>query len=159
MTLEQALEEIETLKEANAQLRDMLGFRWTPHERLPLGKAERVILGLLVKTGQARNEQIAELVWGDRPDGGPDDINNNVKVHLSKLRRKLVPLGVTIKTLWNIGYVMSKEDRAKLTGDLDAAFDAVREHKHIPLEHTAVVERRVKPEVPMSDRPKGKWAW
>ena len=160
MTLAQAIEEIATLKEANARLKALLKPRWAAHQRLPFSRLERVILGLLVQIGEAPTEKIIELVWGDEIDGGPDDPNNVLKATMSYLRRKLAVIDVKITTVYGFGYIMSKEDRTKLAaGDFDNRFEEIRKQRHVKMEKRPVFARRKKPAVPMSDRPKGKWSW
>jgi len=58
-----------------------------------------------------RRDWIYDRIWGDDPNGGPDDPRKHLDVLISKLRRK----GFDIQTLWGFGYrliSMAPEDRA-----------------------------------------------
>ena len=158
-TLEQARTRIAELEEEVARLKRLLKLEWAPHRRLPFSEQEATVLGLLVRLGEAPRNKLFELLWGENNDGGADDPDNALKVVVHHLRRKLAPLGVEIRTLYGFGYLMSKEDRDKLkNGDLDRHFEAVRAHAKVALpRRTPVARKKVK--IPVSDRPKGKWAW
>jgi DNA-binding response OmpR family regulator len=60
--------------------------------------AQRLIFDMLSKrAGQpVERDRIMSRVYGDRADGGPERGDVVLKVHVSKLRKKLEPFGWTI---------------------------------------------------------------
>ena len=62
--------------------------------------------------------QYGNLYSGRKADEG--SVTIRTKVAITKLRRKLSPLGVNFETLWGIGYAMRDEDKAKLKAALEA---------------------------------------
>jgi hypothetical protein len=65
----------------------------------PLGPAERIILVELSKRQTVTMEHIIHVLYGHRIDGGPDDPANNFRVTLTRLRKKLSPLGIRIENV------------------------------------------------------------
>lgn len=64
----------------------------------------RIALLLAVVPGLATYAQIEEQLWGDRADGGPDNLRPLISIHLCNLRRRLSRLNVLIETEWGIGW-------------------------------------------------------
>lgn len=64
----------------------------------PLGRLERLIVNVLVRAyPRAISRQIiVDYIYGDDPNGGPDNPDNIVSVLMVKLRRKLPQYGWTI---------------------------------------------------------------
>jgi DNA-binding response OmpR family regulator len=67
--------------------------------RVHLTKHEiRILLALRTMTGTIDSRRLAGVVYGDDPNGGPENYNS-LKSTLCRLRKKLEPLGVRI-THW-----------------------------------------------------------
>ena len=60
-------------------------------------------------------ERLIALLYGHRPDGGPDDPAGNIAVQISKLRARLAPHGVIIVTVGQAGYMVHPDHRDRLT--------------------------------------------
>jgi DNA-binding response OmpR family regulator len=79
-----------------------------------LTRNELVVVNTLRARRQVRIEQFVELLWGDRPDGGPTDAASNVRVLMCKLRRK----GFRIEAAYGQGYRLRVDPcRALLEGE------------------------------------------
>ena len=49
------------------------------------------------------NEDLVNLVYGDREDGGPEDAAKNIQIAILRLRRR----GAKIRTYWSRGYQLA----------------------------------------------------
>lgn len=117
-------ERLELLEEENLQLREQIAdlTRLPPDaawpEGLRLTAAESAVLEMLVARGFATRATllIASRRHGSTKDG--EDVEPKVvDVFICKLRRKLRPYNVGIRTHWGRGYELLPEDRARLLGD------------------------------------------
>lgn len=87
--------------------------------RLPvrLSRTEHRILVALYERGgdgaTARREMIVDRLYFDRVNPPLEKI---VDVYMTKLRKKLRPLGVEIEAVWGVGYTLSKASTAILRG-------------------------------------------
>jgi Transcriptional regulatory protein, C terminal len=79
-------------------------------------KLESRILVVLLRRGHASREQLHDVVESNR--GNPAEVTQEkiVDVVVCKLRKKLVPLGITLRTVHSIGYEMAEVDRQKIWG-------------------------------------------
>lgn len=85
---------------------------------LPLTACKTV--GIIRKrTTVTSKTMIYSLLYGDRPECDQPD-PRIIDVEISKSRAKLRPLGIEIKTVWGVGYIMEPESRRAL-GALMAA--------------------------------------
>lgn len=104
-------EENETLKEQVAYLeaalmgQDQLPTEWglTPTQE----RIVRVCLTWEVATKEA----IATALYWDKPE--PAEAINNINVHMVRIRRKLEPFGIEIKTRWGKGFYVPAETRER----------------------------------------------
>lgn len=74
----------------------------TRYPRGPSAVISSRIINLLRQAagGIVTHREMYEALWGDDPDGGPDDPSVNVQVAISRLRRR----GFPIKTHHTHGY-------------------------------------------------------
>ncbi len=79
-------------------LKDFLS---NPLQARPRG---RKILRRLIDSGQVVTfEELIDLIWGHREDGGPLQVDNVIKVEITALRKGLKP-GVRIRSHYGQGY-------------------------------------------------------
>jgi DNA-binding response OmpR family regulator len=80
-----------------------------------LTRTELTILEFLVEARHrtTSNSVLTEIVYSQRPDGGPDDAYNVVRQTVRRLRAKLAGQGWTIQTLWGVGYRLARLDDGK----------------------------------------------
>lgn len=109
---------IEELEEENRWLRDQMtatpdGGRF---HCLGLTVTEEKILSAIynVSPGTISTDRLAGMT-GRRKD--PDEMTNprgNVNVYIWRLRKKLRPMGVHIRTAWDVGFFIDAESKNKL---------------------------------------------
>lgn len=83
--------------------------------RLGLDPQQRALCMLLINRGSFRKSLAVEALYGDRPDGGPDQPEKMIDVRVCRMRPKLAAHGVEILTLWGEGYAVEDDSRRKLT--------------------------------------------
>ena len=110
MERDEALERI-------CQLEDLLVARDTAHFcDFGLTHSENMVFGALLRWPVISKDQLMDLLYGCRTDPpGPD----NISILIMRVRRKLKPHGVVIRTLWGRGYSMDEMSRARLNGQGD----------------------------------------
>jgi hypothetical protein len=64
-----------------------------------LSVAERRVLELLTRRTAVSTEQLCDLLWGDDPEGGPENGVKTVHVYLCHIRAYLKPHGIFVFTL------------------------------------------------------------
>ena len=65
---------------------------------------------LMMRSGRVVNkDQLAEQLYGWEEEVGP----NAIEVYIHRLRRKLEPAGVTIRTIRGLGYLLDKPGHAQ----------------------------------------------
>lgn len=88
----------------------MLERATTLADRLALQRRQRQIL---LELAGARSfisvTRLADRIWQDDPDGGPDDAEGCLHAHVSRLRKSLAGQGFTIITSRNLGYRLQQE--------------------------------------------------
>jgi len=113
------MEECETLREENRQLRQQLGLIGPTEELvrcrdvfgLTRGQAE--MLMALVRTGRAMTfEQILEAMTPRDRAAVRDD--NLIKVQMSRLRKALRPHGIAIDSIRGLGFRLDEANRARV---------------------------------------------
>jgi hypothetical protein len=62
-----------------------------------LQPSERLILLALSRRQLVSMDHILFALYGNRMDGGPDDPAGSFRVMLTRLRKKLAPMGITIE--------------------------------------------------------------
>ena len=82
------------------------------HEKgVHLSPNESVCLSVLMKnTGIVRSTFLIDSMWGADPGGGPDDVQNNLKVYISKCRQKIkqAKLPWNLRVIFGTGYILEK---------------------------------------------------
>lgn len=124
------LKRIAELEEANAQLRRrirvlerVLDDETVDWSRLPrLSRSERAIVSLLMRRGQVTHEQLYAWLYSERHHEQPTP--ETVKVLICKLRKRLAPAGIAIRTIWGIGVEMPAESRALINQALSQSVAA-----------------------------------
>lgn len=102
--------EIDTLRERMRQLEEILmprGFQ-PPTEWRLTGQEARVFAHLASRE-EASKASIMMALYSDRPDEEPNI--KIVHVFVCKLRKKLAPFGVSVRTIWGKGYALVDRSR------------------------------------------------
>jgi two-component system cell cycle response regulator CtrA len=74
--------------------------------------SERMLLGLLMRRNRATKDQMMTMLYADRPDEEPD--SKILDVMICKMRKKLRPHGVEIRTIHGAGYELPSTSREKI---------------------------------------------
>ncbi|WP_018701422.1 winged helix-turn-helix domain-containing protein [Amorphus coralli] len=105
--------ENDLLRERIAELEQILfGEAWLPPVEWGLTPAEAKVAGVLVTRELASKPAIVAALYAHRPDDQPDD--KVIDVFVYKMRRKLLPFGIEIRTLWGRGYHLDPTVRKAL---------------------------------------------
>lgn len=100
---ERLRDELETLKSnLGMDFVAPLEFRLTPHETK--------ILGRLMKGGPVNKRSLMDCVYTKGIDDEPEI--KIVDVFVCKMRKKVKPFGMEIKTIWGVGYQLSPDSKA-----------------------------------------------
>ena len=67
-----------------------------------LTHTERLVLGILIRRRRVTKEQLMTALYCHRPDNEP--CAKIIDVMICKIRKKLKPHGIEIKTIWYEGY-------------------------------------------------------
>lgn len=114
--------ELRDLRDRVQELEELLGVVGDEVERymtrLGLLRIEAQILGYILKREFAPRDAIYVAIYGGRPERDQPEING-VNVRMSRLRKVLRPLDVTIKNVWGKGWYMEPAEKAKLRAVLD----------------------------------------
>lgn len=99
-----------------AELEDLLGLKLppTPARQIALQRIEEKICNMLVRHSLVHPEFFMRALYGGLPDVDQPNGFNVLAVHISKIRAKLKPHGITIKNRPGDGYYLPAPDRAKL---------------------------------------------
>ena len=81
-------------------------------ELAKLTYSERMLLGLLMRRHRATKDQMMTMLYADRPDEEPD--SKILDVMICKMRKKLSPHGVEIRTIHGAGYEFTPTSREKI---------------------------------------------
>lgn len=109
--------ENEELHERIAQLEGMLGQTWLPPIFGLTSKEEQVVQSLL-SSDVMTSERAMLALYSDNPDDPPDE--KIIDVFVCKIRKKLEPFGVEIKTHWGRGWSMSTESKNEIRALIEA---------------------------------------
>jgi DNA-binding response OmpR family regulator len=122
--------EVSRLQDRVEQLEEVLGTGDDDLELIrravpALTTSERKLLGAIHKRrGRVATKDILfEALYGDRPECDQPHAKT-VEVLMSKLRGKVAPLGIVIRTEYGSGYFMDAFDRLRLAGLLDDTQEA-----------------------------------
>jgi two-component system cell cycle response regulator CtrA len=106
--------EVETLRDALEAMREALaadaGVKII--ELAKLTYSERMLLGLLMRRHRATKDQMMTMLYADRPDEEP--CSKILDVMICKMRKKLSPRGVEIRTIRGAGYELTPTSREKI---------------------------------------------
>lgn len=127
--LERKLARLEAENEELREKVEFLSAALTPPQSLPIGlhlsaSEERLLLTLAGREWASFDVLSAALYW----DKEEPRENQTIRVFVQKVRTKLKPFGITIKTRWGTGYYIEPEDRAKLKqlGSQEAAVGTIK---------------------------------
>jgi two-component system cell cycle response regulator CtrA len=81
-------------------------------ELAKLTYSERMLLGLLIRRHRATKDQMMTMLYADRPDEEPD--SKILDVMICRMRKKLSPHGVEIRTIHGAGYELPPTSREKI---------------------------------------------
>ncbi len=114
----QALERrIEELQHRVCVLEEITGLSLDCPLEFGLTRSEAVICGLLAKNEMVTKSLMLEALYMHEQDEAEIKI---VDVWICKMRRKLKPFGIEIKTVWGRGFAMPPASRAIITSMLKA---------------------------------------
>ena len=57
---------------------------------------------------------IAEFMWGDREDGGPDSWHKIIDIQVFRMRRLVRPLGIAITNRYTFGFAIADIPRSRI---------------------------------------------
>ena len=80
--------------------------------KVNLTRTEFGIFAKLVKHPDqfVHTDRITTVLWGNDPDGGPEDAPGTIRKHLFNVRRKISPYGMMVYNRRDLGYLFV-EDR------------------------------------------------
>ena len=107
--LEVAEEENLLLRERISNLEAQLFASRTLPKEWRLTGQEAKVFGALVNKELASKDNIYFALYGDRTDGGVE--MKIIDVFICKMRKKLTPFDVIIKTVWGQGYSLDERTR------------------------------------------------
>lgn len=110
---------IERLQEENAALVEQLVELKPPPVDYRLTASEARIVACLARRPMASKSQLMLALYAGRVNDEPDI--KIVDVLICKVRKKLEPLGISIKTRWGQGYFFDEETRARVRKDMGLA--------------------------------------
>jgi hypothetical protein len=124
---ERLRDRIELLQEENRQLRDRIA-RLTGRDdaaksRLAFGltDGEALIFCTILHCGLASYSTLIDVLWHDRDEDLPEEVECAVRSHVKRLRRRLRPYGVNIGTVYSIGVSMDEAMRARSRRIMEAS--------------------------------------
>jgi DNA-binding response OmpR family regulator len=105
---------IEELKQRVIELEGIIAGDYDKHLRFGITTREAIILGALARREALNIEQMQVLLKRDVTDDTGGCSRNLCSQLIKRLRKKLRPHGIEIRTRWAAGYYLSQEDKAKL---------------------------------------------
>ena len=81
-------------------------------ELAKLTYSERMLLGSLMRRHRVTKDQMMTMLYADRPDEEPGP--KILDVMICKMRKKLSPHGVEIRTIYGAGYELPPTSREKI---------------------------------------------
>ncbi len=104
------------LRDRVEELERLLGMRTVPPRLWGLTQREAEVLGILLRRQVMTHAQLFEAVWG----GDSDRDLKIVEVVVCKLRAKLRPHGIAIRTEYGVGYFVPPGSKAAARTQLAA---------------------------------------
>lgn len=68
-------------------------------------KEARIVAALIETDRTLTHEYLYDVLWGEDPSGGPEYAESSLKVHVSKIRKKLKGFPFGIECIWGKGYL------------------------------------------------------
>lgn len=109
---------LEALVARVAELEEQIGLSLKPPTVFGLSNKETAVLGILLANRYPRKETFMAALYSDRADAPHVKV---IDVFVCKVRRKLSPLGIEIKTLFGVGYEMPEASKHRARQLMDAA--------------------------------------
>jgi DNA-binding response OmpR family regulator len=81
-----------------------------------LHRTEARILSAIMRVGRATSEYLFQLIYGMRDDPPEENI---LRVHVRRIRKKLTPQGILIKTIYGEGFEISPEHAGLIRAEAD----------------------------------------
>jgi hypothetical protein len=105
---------IAELEEENRQLRALVRSETTPvPTEWRLTRTEAAIARLMIANPVVRLERVVQAVWGEKPQGAPLTVANNVSVYLWRIKRK-VPEFQALRSHYGQGWELPERVRQDL---------------------------------------------
>jgi two-component system cell cycle response regulator CtrA len=102
--------ENEEMRERIDQLEKAIGIAVEPPLVFDLTKSEAIMFGVLLNNRAPRKETFMTALFSNHIDDPPEQ--KIIDVFICKMRAKLKPYGVEIKTCWGVGYEMPEASKA-----------------------------------------------
>ena len=83
------------------------------------------LLGPLCRRSPTPVQALADAIYADRADGGPDNADHVVRIQIQRMRERLEPHGIRILTFVGQGYMFDPQHVPKLNALMSPA-----EHAH-----------------------------
>lgn len=118
-TAELLRERCELLEEENRQLRsiiaDLTGQNEAADARSVFGftRAEASVFMVLARCGRASYRQLEDAVYSDRKLTEILGSEEAIRTHVKRMRRKIRPFGVEVRTVYQFGYSMDDDMRTR----------------------------------------------
>jgi DNA-binding response OmpR family regulator len=76
----------------------------------------RLMAKLYHDRGVSRTESLISAIWYDVPTGEPEYAENIIKIHISKVRKKIRATGAPFKItpVWGLGYTFERPPEGKV---------------------------------------------
>ena len=103
-----AVPETARLRDRIEELERLMGMRMVPPRLFGLTRREADMLGILLRRQVMTHAQLFEAIWG----GDSDCSVKIVEVVVCKLRAKLRPHGIAIRTEYGVGYFIPPDSKA-----------------------------------------------
>ena len=84
-----------------------------------LTHTERLVLGILIRRRRVTKDQLMTALYCHRPDNEP--CPKIIDVMVCKIRKKLKPHGIVIKTIWSTGYEIPLDSIERIKAMIAAA--------------------------------------
>jgi hypothetical protein len=97
-----------------------------------LTRAESCFVNTLLSLGEASRDRLYHAMYGDRLDVEQPE-PRVIHVFVCNVRQKLKAFGITITTVWGVGYAMSASDAARLRALAKGGLPVVESPSLVPL--------------------------
>lgn len=104
---------IKGLRDRVEELESALGIDIKLPNEFGLSVIEMQFLGVLIRRDIVNRDTLFSVIYGGRPECEQPD-RKTVEVHICNIRRKILPKGYAIHTMYNAGYYMDQDARAAL---------------------------------------------